>query len=88
MYTLDRMRVRYDDVQYLELGHSDSFNKLPDDKAWEQIRELTGVGNASDFQKMDRETQGEALRELKEYGASIRQLERLTGIGRGLIQRM
>ena len=52
------------------------------------LRELTGVGNASDFQKMDRETQGEALRELKEYGASIRQLERLPGIERGLIQRM
>ena len=38
--------------------------------------------------KLDRERQREALRELRGLGASVRQLQRLTGLGRGLIQRI
>ena len=58
------------------------------EEAWKVIKELTGTANASEFQKLHRERQREALRELRDLGASVRQLQRLTGLGRGLIQRI
>ena len=42
----------------------------------------------SEFQRLDRDRQREALKTLIELGASVRQLQRLTGLGRGLIQRI
>ena len=52
------------------------------------IIEISGVTNASAFQQLNEEVKREVLRELKEHGASHRQLERLTGIGRGVIQKL
>jgi len=46
------------------------------------------VYNSSSFQELDKEKQREALRMLLDIGASVRQLQRLTGLGRGLIQRV
>ena len=63
-------------------------NRYSDEEAWRVIKELTGTSNASEFQRLDRECQREALKELKDLGASVRQLQRLTGLGRGLIQRI
>ena len=37
--------------------------------------------------KVDRETQWQVFIQLKELGASVRQLQRLTGIDRGIIQK-
>ena len=51
------------------------------------IVRIAGVSNSSEFQKLDRETQWQAFIQLKELGASVRQLQRLTGIDRGIIQR-
>ena len=48
---------------------------------------ITGVSNSSEFQKLDREIQWQAFIQLKELGTSVRQLQRLTGIDRGIIQR-
>lgn len=42
----------------------------------------------SDFQKLDKDQQRETLSILKDSGASVRQLQRLTGLGRGFIQRL
>ena len=36
----------------------------------------------------EKDTQREVLRELRKDGATVRQLQKLTGIGRGLIQRL
>ena len=77
-----------DDVGCLEMEESEPFRQFTDDKAWRYIKELTGVDNSTAFQNLEKEMQREALRELREIGASVRQLERLTGIGRGIIQRM
>ena len=52
------------------------------------IIEKSGVTNASAFQQLNEEVKREVLRELKKHGASHRQLERLTGIGRGVIQKL
>ena len=48
---------------------------------------IAGVSNSSEFQKLDKEAQWQAFIQLKELGASVRQLQRLTGIDRGIIQR-
>ena len=47
------------------------------------IIEMTGVTNSSAFQKLEDESKRTVLKELKVMGASHRQLERLTGVGRG-----
>ena len=52
------------------------------------IIEKSGVTNASAFQQLTDEVKRGVLRELKEQGASHRQLERLTGVGRGHIQKL
>ena len=76
------------DACYLDGDEEPAFNRYSDEEAWRVIKELTGTSNASEFQKLDRECQREALRELRGLGASVRQLQRLTGLGRGLIQRI
>ena len=76
------------DACYLDGDEEQAFNRYSDEEAWKVIKELTGTSNASEFQKLDRERQREALRELRDFGASVRQLQRLTGLGRGLIQRI
>ena len=48
---------------------------------------IAGVSNSSEFQKLDRGTLWQAFIQFKEFGASVRQLQCLTGIDRGIIQR-
>ena len=52
------------------------------------IKEKTGVTNSSAFQQLPEETKRSVLIELKGMRASLRQLERLTGIGKSMIFRM
>jgi REP element-mobilizing transposase RayT len=59
-----------------------------DEEARAVIMDLCKVNNAADLQKLDIYTRNRCLKDLKEgCGLSIRQLERLTGINRGVIQR-
>ena len=44
--------------------------------------------NSSAFQRLNDDIRRAVLKNLKEIGASHRQLERLTGIGRGVIQKL
>ena len=59
-----------------------------DDQIWNLIKEKTGVTNNSAFQQLDNDTKQQVFLELKDCGASLRQLERLTGIGKGVIHRI
>ena len=59
-----------------------------DDQVWQMIIEMVNVTNSSAFQKLEDESKRMVLKELKAKGASHRQLERLTGVGRGLIQKL
>ena len=77
-----------DNACYLDGDEELPLNRYSDEEAWKVIKELTGTANALEFQKLHRERQREALRELRDLGASVRQLQRLTGLGRGLIQRI
>lgn len=77
-----------DDICCLDNDNERPRYRLSDDQVWQHIIKLTGVTNSSDFQKLNRDKQKETLRTLLETGASVRQLQRLTGLGRGIIQRV
>jgi len=77
-----------DDVNCLDNDNEKPRYRLSDDQVWQQIIKFTGVTNSSDFQKLNKDKQRETLRTLLDIGASVRQLQRLTGLGRGIIQRV
>ena len=52
----------------------------------QEIIKIAEVSNSSSFQQLDKEKQRGALRMPLDVGASVRQLQRLTGLGRGFIQ--
>ena len=74
-----------DDVPCIDIENV-SGGRPSDDQVWLLIKEYTGVTNSSAFQQLEDETKRSVLKRLKNRGASHRQLERLTGIGRGVIQ--
>lgn len=77
-----------DDVCCLDNDNEKPNVRLSDDQVWQQIREMVNVTNSSAFQHLADNTKRTILKDLKEKGASHRQLERLTGVGRGLIQKL
>jgi len=61
-------------------------NRITDEEARNIIKKVCNVKSASDLQKLDKLTRNMYLKELKEkYCLSIRQIERLTGINRGIV---
>lgn len=72
-----------DDGQYLEFEHF----RRDDEWAKEIIREYLQADSGTVIQKLNREDRDKCLRDLKAKGVSVRQLERLTGISKGVIQR-
>ena len=58
----------------------------------EQVKQLLATysqtSSASEFQQLGRPRQSEIINLMRKQGASIRQLERLTGLSRGLISRL
>lgn len=62
-------------------------SRLSDRRAEERAMELFGAEWRRDLSLMGKQDRDARLRELISLGLSVRQLERLTGIGRGIIQR-
>ena len=76
-----------DDVSCLDIEAA--FKGRPsDDQVMWLIKEKTGATNSSAYQQLPDETKRSMLIELKGRRASLRQLERLTGIGKSMIYRM
>ncbi len=61
--------------------------KKDDEWAKSRIRRLIGEQSATVLQKYRKTERNAVLRELKTEGLTVKQLERLTGINRGVIQR-
>ena len=61
--------------------------RLPDDVAQEIIFQETGCSTPSQFQMLSLSQKEKHLSNLHEKGISIRQLNRLTGISKGIIER-
>ena len=63
------------------------YGKRTDEWARERICQLLDADSGMILQKLPRKERNASLRKLKQAGLSIRQIERLTGIGRNIIQR-
>ena len=63
-------------------------SRLSDRQAVRLIREELHLDSGTRIQAMDRAKRDECLLLLKQNGLSCRQIERLTGINRGVIQRL
>lgn len=61
--------------------------RLTDSQAIDLIRAELHLKSGTQVQSMSKAERDEALRVMKERGISVRQIERLTGINRGAIQR-
>lgn len=76
-----------DDIGCLDIEDS-SKGRPSDDQIMLYIKEKTGVTNSSAFQQLPDEVKKSVLIDLKDSRASLRQLERLTGISMGKIYRL
>ena len=76
-----------DDVACLDIEDA-STGRPSDDQVMLLIKENTGATNSSAFQQLPDDIKRSVLIELKSRRASLRQLERLTGIGKSLIYRL
>ena len=76
-----------DDVACLDIEDT-SKGRPSDNQVMLLIKEKTGVTNSRAFQQLHEETKWSVLIELKGMRALLRQLERLTGIGKSMIFRM
>ena len=85
--TKKRIRTVPWSLQCLDIEGS-SRRRPSDDQVWLKIKDKTGVTNSTSFQQLDENKREEIFLELKDCGASLRQLERLTGIGKGVIHRI
>lgn len=78
-----RFMQQPDDTEHMEA----ECHKKDDVWALATIQKLLNVSSGTQLQQYDRKQRDEALALLKKKGLSIRQLERLTGINRGVIQK-
>ena len=76
-----------DEVACLDIEDA-SKGRPADDQVMMLIKEKTGATNSSAFQQLPAEIKKSVLIELKGKRASLRQLERLTGISKSMIYRM
>lgn len=73
--------AKYEDCPELEdIIHDDEWAKSV-------IRDVLKIQSGTELQKFDWKTRNNALQILKEQGLTVRQIERLTGINRNVIQR-
>ena len=76
-----------DEVACLDIEDA-SKGRPSDDQVMMLIKEKTGATNSSAFQQLHAYIKKSVLIELKGKRASLRQLERLTGISKSMIYRM
>lgn len=62
--------------------------RLPDDVAREIIFEISNCNSTSEFQKLSLSSRKKNIQLIHEKGVSIRQINRLTGIPRGVVERL
>ena len=62
-------------------------NHVNDNNAKQLIYKISKCNNAAEFQKLEIMQRNIFIKKLKDNGLSIRQIERLTGINRGVIQK-
>ena len=61
--------------------------RISDNEAKETIKKLLNCDTVNEYQQLDAQVRKEGLKRLKQEGLSIRQISRLTGIGKGIVER-
>ena len=61
-------------------------NKHDDEWAKEEVKRCLGVSSGTELQTYSKSKRDEALQKLKDSGLTIRQIGRLTGLGRNIVQ--
>jgi REP element-mobilizing transposase RayT len=77
----------YEDEKFLDLPEKKS-PRLTEDKVKSLLKTVSGCTNITEFQALPKDERRHILLTLKKDGASIRQLNRLTGESRNIIQRL
>ncbi len=77
--------LQEDDTEHLDFQENSRRN---DQFAQRMIKETLQLESGTGLQNLNRGKRDEALRRLKSSGLSIRQIERLTGINRGIVMRI
>lgn len=86
---LDDLLDSYENDPNIEHLDIDTIIKrLPDDVAKEIIHDITKCENVCNFHEMNLKKRNAYIKEFYKKGISIRQMNRLTGISRGIIQRV
>ncbi len=62
-------------------------NRITDQEALNMIKRICKINSTDEMQLFDKKNRDDCLRKLKREGLSVRQLEKLTGINRGVIQK-
>lgn len=62
--------------------------RLTDQEAIELMKRLCHAGNTSEFQRLPREQQAVGVKVLQEHGCSIRQIVRIAGTTKAVVERM
>lgn len=61
--------------------------RLNDADAKKIIKTISNCDSVTDFQELSQEQRGKLIKKLKENGLSIRQISRLTGISKGIVEK-
>jgi REP element-mobilizing transposase RayT len=60
-------------------------HRITDEEAKSILKIICNMSTPSEFQRLDMQERNRILKDMKEGGLSIRQIERLTGINRGIV---
>lgn len=82
---LDYFLSEEDDTEFTDFEFADS-KHLSDQYARKLLQKKFQIYTTTNIRQMSREKRNEAIRFLKFKGFSVRQIERLTGVSRGIIQ--
>jgi len=66
--------------------NNETEQRISDERLRQYLSEIIGCTGASTLQHYDQKTRNEVIRQLKDFGGSIRQISRLTGISFGIIR--
>jgi REP element-mobilizing transposase RayT len=61
---------------------------VSDEEALSQMKLLSGANSVMTFQTLDKAQQAQVFGELKKQGVSIRQFARVSGLGKGVVEKM
>lgn len=70
----------------LDITDRNSF--LNDSEALDIIRQISKCNSTAEFNEIGKEQRNRYIKKFKELGMSIRQISRLTGVGKGIVERI